>query len=146
MDWAPRVIVAAVDGSETSLEAAAVAASMSRQHQARLILVTVVRTPEGWWGLTGEPPTPQAVTEALASGQTRVLDQAVGQLDLEGIDYTSTLRMGEPSSTIVDLCVEEKAELLVIGRRGAGLVERMLIGSMADRLTHHAPCPLLIVP
>jgi nucleotide-binding universal stress UspA family protein len=146
MDWAPRVVVAAVDGSETSLEAAAVAASMSRQHQARLILVTVVRTPEGWWGLTGEPPTPQAVTEALASGQTRVLDQAVGQLDLEGIDYTSTLRMGEPSSTIVDLCVEEKAELLVIGRRGAGLVERMLIGSMADRLTHHAPCPLLIVP
>jgi nucleotide-binding universal stress UspA family protein len=35
---------------------------------------------------------------------------------------------------------------LIVGRRGAGLVERMVIGSVADRLAHHAPCPLVIVP
>jgi nucleotide-binding universal stress UspA family protein len=34
----------------------------------------------------------------------------------------------------------------VVGRRGAGVVERLVLGSVADRLAHEAPCPVLIVP
>ncbi len=38
------------------------------------------------------------------------------------------------------------ADLLVIGRRGAGLAERVLLGSVADRLAHHSKIPVLIIP
>ena len=56
--------------------------------------------------------------------------------------YTTVEELGDPTSTIMAVCEREKADLLIVGRRGAGLVERMVIGSVADRLAHHAPCPL----
>ena len=146
MDWSPSVIVAAVDGSEQSDRAAALAASLARTHEARLILVTVVRPPEGWWGVTGEPPTPAALSEALITGQQRVLSEVEKNIDLKGVSYTTLEELGDPTSAILALCEREGADLLIVGRRGAGVVERMVIGSVADRLAHHARCPLLIVP
>ncbi|HSL27317.1 MAG TPA: universal stress protein [Acidimicrobiia bacterium] len=146
MDWVPSVIVAAIDGSAQSERAVAAAATLARVHRARLVLMTVVRPPEGWWGVTGEPPTPEALSEALVSGQQEVLSSVEHHVDLSGITYTTVEELGDPTSTILAVCEREKADLLVVGRRGAGLVERMVIGSVADRLAHHAPCPLLIVP
>jgi nucleotide-binding universal stress UspA family protein len=146
MEWSPSVIVAAVDGSEQGDRAAALAASLARSQDARLVLVTVVRPPEGWWGVTGEPPTPAALADALISGQQEVLAEVERNIDLAGIEYTTVEELGDPTSSILAVCERERADLLVVGRRGAGLVERMVIGSVADRLAHHAPCPLIIVP
>lgn len=146
MDWKPSVIVAAVDGSEQSDRAAALAASLARTYDARLVLVTVVRPPEGWWGVTGEPPTPAALSEALITGQQRILAEVEKNIDLTNVDHTTVEELGDPTSAILALCEREKADLLIVGRRGAGVVERMVIGSVADRLAHHARCPLLIVP
>jgi nucleotide-binding universal stress UspA family protein len=146
MDWKPSVIVAAVDGSEQSDRAAALAASLARTYDARLVLVTVVRPPEGWWGVTGEPPTPAALSEALITGQQRILAEVEKNIDLTNVDHTTVEELGDPTSAILALCERERADLLIVGRRGAGVVERMVIGSVADRLAHHARCPLLIVP
>jgi len=146
MDWQLSVIVVAVDGSEQSERAAAVAADLARSYRARLLLLTVVRPPEGWWGITGEPPTPTALSEAVVSGQKEILAMVERAIDLKGVDYATVEELGDPASTIIAVCEREKASLVVVGRRGAGLVERMVIGSVADRLAHHAPCPLLIVP
>ena len=146
MEWKPKVVVAAVDGSEASLDAARLAAAIARRNDARLVLVTSVRLPEGWWGMTGEPPSPHALSEALMAGQQRVMDSTIGEIDLAGINHGAVVQLGDPTAEIIALCEKENADLLVIGRRGAGLVERMVIGSVADRLAHHAPCPLLIVP
>ena len=146
MDWKPSVIVAAVDGSEQSDRAAALAASLARTYDARLVLVTVVRPPEGWWGVTGEPPTPAALSEALITGQQRILAEVERNIDLTNVDHTTVEELGDPTSAILALCERERADLLIVGRRGAGVVERMVIGSVADRLAHHARCPLLIVP
>lgn len=139
-------MVAAVDGSEQSDRAAGLAATLARTYRSRLVLVTVVRPPEGWWGVTGEPPTPVALSEALMEGQQKVLASIEQNINLEGIKYSTVEELGDPASTIITVCEREKADLLIVGRRGAGLVERMVIGSVADRLAHHAPCPLLIVP
>ena len=146
MDWQLSVIVVAVDGSEQSERAATVAADLARSYRARLLLLTVVRPPEGWWGITGEPPTPTALSEAVVSGQKEILAMVERSIDLKGVDYATVEELGDPASTIIAVCEREKASLVVVGRRGAGLVERMVIGSVADRLAHHAPCPLLIVP
>ena len=146
MLWEPKVIVAAVDGSEQSVHAARLATAMARTHAAKVIFLTVVRPPEGWWGLEGAPPTPEALAEAVASAQRDILDRTQREVDTEGVEHTAIEELGDPASTIISVCERENADLLVIGRRGAGLVERMMIGSVADRLAHHAPCPLMIVP
>lgn len=146
MTWAPTRIVAAVDGSEPGTHAARQAVDIARLTGASVGLITVVRPPEGWWGLEGSPPSPEALASALSSARSEILDTLLDELDTEGLEVSVTEELGDPASVIIRYCGEEEADLLVIGRRGAGLVERMMIGSVADRLAHHAPCPLMIVP
>jgi nucleotide-binding universal stress UspA family protein len=146
MDWNLTTVVVGVDGSEGGQRAAEHAAQIARKWGAGLLLVTVVRPPEGWWGIGGAPPTPEALSEALIEGQRQVLDETEKSLDLEGIEYRTIEELGDPVNRIVAVCEDNDAGLLVIGRRGAGLVERVIVGSVADRLCHLAPCPILLVP
>ena len=146
MDWNPKAIVVGVDGSETSMRAAEIAAEIARSRQAKLVLVTVVRPPEGWWGIGGAPPTPEALSTALVEGQQQVLRETEEHLDLDGVDYETAEELGDPTSRLIAVAEERDAGLIVIGKRGAGLAERVMLGSVADRLCHHSPVPVMVVP
>ncbi len=146
MDWQPKVIVVGVDGSETSHAAAEHAVAMARLSKGKLLLVTVVRTPEGWWGIGGAPPPPEALSAALAEGQAQVLNELEENLDLEGVDYETVEELGDPSSRLLSVAETSSADLIVIGRRGAGFAERVMMGSVADRLCHQSEVPVLVVP
>ena len=54
--------------------------------------------------------------------------------------------LGDPVGRMIAVCESSDADLLVIGKRGAGLAERVVLGSVADRLAHHAPCPVMVIP
>lgn len=146
MDWNISTVVVGIDGSEGSSRAAEHATALARHWGAALKLVTVVRTPEGWWGIGGAPPSPEALSNALIEGQQQILREIEGHLDLDGVDYETVEELGDPANRLVAVCEASQADLLVIGRRGAGLAERVILGSTADRLTHLAPCPVLVVP
>ncbi len=146
MDWNPKAIVVGVDGSETSTRAAVIATEIARSRQAKLLLVTVVRPPEGWWGIGGAPPTPEALSAALVEGQQQVIKETEEQLPLEGMDYETVEELGDPTSRLIAVAEEREAGLIVIGKRGAGLAERVMLGSVADRLCHHSPVPVMVVP
>lgn len=146
MTWDIKTVVTGVDGSDHSLEASRVATAIARQNSARLLIITVVRPPEGWWGIGGAPPTPDAFATAVVEGRREVLDRAEATLELDGINYETVEEVGDPATQIASVCENNDADLLVVGRRGAGLVERLILGSVADRLVHTAPCPVLTVP
>jgi nucleotide-binding universal stress UspA family protein len=145
-DWRPALVVVGTDGSEGSRNAAAVAATLARRNRAALHIVTVVRPPEGWWGIAGGPPTAGALSNALIDAQREILDSTINALDLEGLEWESSEEVGDPAATLVAYCGRVDADVLVVGRRGAGLLERIVIGSVADRVTHQSPCPVLVVP
>ena len=144
--WSPNVIVAATDGSDQSLRAANAAAALARTNDAHLFIVTVVRPPEGWWGIVGAPPPAESLGNALADAQRVVLEKTVEAVDLEGVDYETVEEVGDPANQLAAFAEEKNADLLVIGQRGAGLVERIMVGSVADRLVHIAHTPVLVVP
>jgi len=146
MTWSPKIVVVGIDGSEQSLHAAKAATALARKNQARLTIVTVVRPPEGWWGIVGSPPPADVLTASMSEAQQSILDETVEGLDLDGIEWEAIEEIGEPAAALSDVCREQEADLLVVGRRGAGIVERMVMGSVADRVAHYAPCPVLIVP
>ncbi len=146
MAWQPSVVVAATDGSDRSVAAARVAADLARASGAALHVITAVRPPEGWWGIEGAPPPPRAVSDAILDAQEEVLDATLSQIDVSDLEVETALQVGDPSGVIVTYCGEVGADVLVIGRRGAGLIERFVMGSVADRLAHYAPCPVMIVP
>ena len=144
--WEPRLIVAGVDGSEQSNRAAGVAAALARVRGATLVIVTVVRPPEGWWGIVGSPPTAEALGDSLSDAQRDVLDATVAALDLEGVDYRTREEIGDAAVQLVAVCEELDADLLVVGRRGSGLLRRMVVGSVANHLIHESTSPVLVVP
>jgi nucleotide-binding universal stress UspA family protein len=146
MDWNPNAVVVGVDGSDTSVRAAQIATEIARARSAKLVLVTVVRPPEGWWGIGGAPPTPEALSAALVEGQQQVLKESEENLALEGVDYETVEELGDPTSRLIAVAEERDAGLIVIGKRGAGLAERVMLGSVADRLCHHSPVPVMVVP
>jgi nucleotide-binding universal stress UspA family protein len=144
--WDPKVIVVGVDGSEHAIAAARTAGALARAQSAKLAVVTVVRPPEGWWGIVGSPPTAEALGDSLSDAQRDVLDLTLRSVDLTGVEYETYEEIGEPSARLIDMCRRVDADLLVVGRRGAGLFRRMVVGSVANHVVHEAPCPVLVVP
>ncbi|MDJ0960354.1 MAG: universal stress protein [Acidimicrobiia bacterium] len=144
--WSARTIVVGVDGSSQSRHAATLAATLARAAGAKLHLMTVVRPPEGWWGIVGSPPTPTALSKTLTDAQREILDAVVSQVDLDGVDYETIEDIGDPARVLIDYCESVSADMLIVGKRGAGFIERLVLGSVANRLAHDAPCPLLLVP
>jgi nucleotide-binding universal stress UspA family protein len=144
--WNPKVVVVGIDGSTQSRHAAAMAASLARARDAKLHLITVVRPPEGWWGIVGSPPTPTALSKTLTDAQREILDTAIAEIDLEDVEYDTVEEVGDPARMLIEYCESVNADLLVVGKRGAGLLERIVLGSVANRVANDAPCPVLLVP
>jgi nucleotide-binding universal stress UspA family protein len=122
------------------------AASLARARDAKLHLITVVRPPEGWWGIVGSPPTPTALSKTLTDAQREILDTAIAEIDLSDVEYDTVEEVGDPARMLIEYCQSVSADLLVVGKRGAGLLERIVLGSVANRVANDAPCPVLLVP
>jgi len=82
----------------------------------------------------------------MERAQRSVLDATTAAIDTQELDVVVTEEIGDPATALSQYCEAVGAGLLVVGRRGASMVERLVLGSVADRLAHHAPCALMIVP
>ena len=60
------------------------------------------------------------------------------------LTFEHRLVMGDPSTEIVRIAEEERAELIVLGTHGRTGLSRILMGSVAEAVVRHAPCPVLI--
>jgi nucleotide-binding universal stress UspA family protein len=138
-----RVLVGA-DGSEPALRASrAAAALLPKGTEVRLIVVLSFELDP--YTLLGEEleDTPergrmvhQAVERAVAEPR-RVFEGA-------GHGVTVTHRFGNPADEILNEVQEWNPDLIVVGRRGLTAPGRWLLGSVSDRLVHHAPTPVLV--
>lgn len=144
--WDVVNVVVGVDGSEQSCHAAAIGADIARKNNAVLHLVTIVRPPEGWWGIVGSPPTPSALSKSLTDAQREILDSVVASIDLTGLEVIQVEDVGDPARMLLDYADRVDADVMVIGRRGAGLIERIMLGSVANRVVHDTQCPVVMVP
>lgn len=144
--WPPRHVLVGIDGSEQATRAAETAADMARTNGARLTIITVVRPPEGWWGIVGAPPTAAALARMLESAQREVLDAAEENVNLSDIEYQLVEEIGDPAAVLTNYALANDVDLIVLGRQGAGLLERIMIGSVANRVSHKAPSAVLLIP
>ena len=74
-----------------------------------------------------------------------LLARAVDKLSGEGIEVETHARDGDPAQVILEVAQEQKADLIVVGNRGLTGIERFLLGSVSSKLSHHAPCSVMIV-
>lgn len=139
----PTHVVCPVDFSEFSSRALAHAAAWAGWYEARLSVVHVW-TPSATLN-PGDLPVALLVPEERDALLQRVT-ALVAPYQAEGIPVTVLLREGPPVDEILDVIRQAGADLLVLGTHGRSGFERLLLGSVTERLLHKAPCPVLTVP
>ena len=135
-------IVVGVDGSESSKTALRWALGEARL---RNVEVEVIHT----WSLTPmvDPMGFAAYVpiEEISAAAKSVVEQVMKSVEeFVGKTKVSTkISRGPAAATLLEAAKD--AELLVVGRRGHGGFMGLLLGSVAEQVAHHAPCPVVIV-
>lgn len=137
-------ILCATDFSEASMEATAVAAALARRLSKPLVLAHVVELPAvGAAGL--DAAAALEYRRILHEGAGDALDDAAAPLRAEGLSVETRLLEGSAAGSLAELATEIDAELVVAGSIGHGAVERLVVGSVTERLSRLCDRPLLAV-
>lgn len=139
-------ILVGLDGSDYSLRALDFAIDLANKYQSQLVLVHVVmrqiyaiNPPEA-----GILAGTAIVRELETEGKT-ILTQGEEKVKAQGLPVEARLRQGVPAEELLRAAADEKADLMVLGSRGLSQVRAFLLGSVSDKVSHHAKCPTLIV-
>lgn len=133
----------AVDGTEESEVALDAAIEIALAGNAELTVIAVTDPPG--YTIAGAYPVADGmpIREACREGMERELDRAVARVPAT-LPVSRRLLSGDAVRRISEAA--GALDLLVVGSRARGPVRRVLLGSVAERLTRAAPCPVLVVP
>ncbi len=140
-------IVVGTDGSPTAGEAVRQAAELARGLGAKVYLVSAYE-PVPYGRLRDER---QQVPEDLQwminprEDVERTLEEGAASLSDDGVDVEVLAREGDPADAILDVAEEKKADLIVVGNKGMTGAKRFLLGSVPNKISHHAPCSVMII-
>jgi nucleotide-binding universal stress UspA family protein len=136
-------LMCAVDGSPPSLEGAQFAAKLAMALEATLELVYVsfpiLLNPAVYAKAFAQ------IDEADAAHAKRVLAEATQSLLSSGVHLTTRTQSGAPAEELAKLAERPEVWGLVVGATGHSTASRWLLGSVADRLVHICPKPVVVV-
>mmetsp|Transcript_30335 Transcript_30335/g.76244 ORF Transcript_30335/g.76244 Transcript_30335/m.76244 type:complete len:146 (-) Transcript_30335:101-538(-) len=87
----------------------------------------------------------EANSEALAFAKELLLPHA-SRVKSSQASTEILIRQGAASETIVDIATNSGIDILVLGSRGVGAVQRFFLGSVSEYVSTHAPCHVMVVP
>ena len=142
-----RKILVPLDFSPPSDYALTYAKALAADFGASLHLLHVIedRLMTGPWPVEvylGE--LPRLREGLIKDAESRMLD-CLKAIEKSGIQATGEVLIGGPFQTIVDLVPTSGVDLIVMGTHGRTGITHLLIGSVAERVIRHAPCPVLVV-
>ena len=158
-------ILVPVDFSDTSHVAVTYGVALARQFKATLIVLHVEERHEFDVIVEGErvveesllaeeaekpgtPPTPATEDQVVHSAARHLLEKILTAEDEAGVQVDFELcasGAGGAATEIMRFAKQRDVDLIVMGTRGRGFVEHMLMGSVAEKVVRHAPCPVLTV-
>ena len=74
-----------------------------------------------------------------------ILEAVVEEARAAGVRAEVHARQGDPADAILDVAEETGADLIVVGNKGMTGAKRFLLGSVPNKVSHHAPCSVLII-
>lgn len=135
-------ILIAYDGSEHARKAANLASSLAQclQEDSVVWIVTVLDPPSQD---LGEPYLSQYIEKHTCTGQD-LIQEATALINPD-IEIHNELLFGTPAECILQVAETRDCDLIIMGTRGLGLLEGLLLGSQAQKVISHAHCPVLVV-
>jgi nucleotide-binding universal stress UspA family protein len=124
-------IVVGTDGSPTASRAVEQAIELAAATGATLHLVHA-------WDVSPAMARVEDDGAELLAATAEVVAEA-------GVAVETHIVRSDPADALITVAGDVHADLLVVGNRGMAGIQRLLLGSVANRISHHSPCTLLIV-
>jgi nucleotide-binding universal stress UspA family protein len=142
-----RRIVVGTDGSETASEAVRHARELAKAGGSVLDIVSAYEPiPESRLREeAAEIPGDVQYGVGPREDVNLALDRAAAEAKQDGIEAHTHARQGDPADAILDVAEETGADLIVVGNKGMTGAKRFLLGSVPNKVSHHAPTSVMIV-
>jgi nucleotide-binding universal stress UspA family protein len=131
-------VAVGLDESATAGEAVKMAAEVARRFDAELVLISAYRH-DG----AGDAPDPELEWATSSTARQReTVARAEQKLRQDGIRCSTLTADGDPADVLVRLAEQCGADILVVGNKG---MQRRVLGSVPNTVTHKAGCSVLVV-
>jgi nucleotide-binding universal stress UspA family protein len=140
-------IVVGTDGSETAGEAVRQATDLAKAVGAKVNVVSAFE-PVGNQRLREERTQVPDDMQWMVNEREDVdatLRKASEAIEEAGVDVETFARQGDPADAILDVAEEQNSDLIIVGNKGMTGAKRFLLGSVPNKVSHHAPCSVLII-
>ncbi len=139
----PTKILAAIDGSKEAERALRAAVELAKDNDSELHIVQAARMWPHVVPYGTSPEKEERYEQNVRNHFEEYVDRVEGARETAAKTH---LRLGEVASYEILACAEEiGAGLVVVGSRGRNPMQRLLLGSVAESVVCHAPCPVLVV-
>jgi nucleotide-binding universal stress UspA family protein len=139
-------ILVPLDGSPCAEQALPVATRIARASGGSLILLQVVSPPIDYGGgLTQTPLMTEQVIETELAMSSGYLDRVTKARELAEIETTTEVMFGLPAQDILAIAESRSVDLIVMCSHGRTGFTRWVLGSVAQKIAHHCPVPLLVL-
>jgi cation-transporting ATPase F len=138
-------IIVGIDGSGHSHQALIRAMKEAAAHHAPLTVLTVHQAVMGFGGGPVNNPGDQVQADRARDAAQAETEKALAEIGEPRPEAVSVKAVhGFPAEVLIN--AGRDADMIVLGNRGTGGFRSLLLGSVASRVSHHAPCPVLLVP
>ena len=139
-------VLLAVDGSEHSNHAAeAIRALASVKSLTVLHVLDLPRLTYPMLGPEIAKDLAMTVEQAMRTEGEQVLKRTMSHLSYHAAPVNKRLEEGPPAEMILSVAKEVQADLVIIGARGIGQIQELVLGSVSHRVLTHVHCPVLII-
>jgi nucleotide-binding universal stress UspA family protein len=142
-----KSIVVGTDGSETAHEAVRQAVELAGSVGAKVELVSAYEPVPEQRLRQERRQAPEDLQWAINPREDvdTTLEAAAEVANKAGVTVSVYARQGDPADAILDVAEEQEADLIVVGNKGMTGAKRFLLGSVPNKVSHHAPCSVLII-
>jgi nucleotide-binding universal stress UspA family protein len=147
-----KTVLVAVDGSTQATKTVEVAADVAKRYGAKLVVLHVVapifegRERDELANLAHMEHMERTEYEMLQARGKAVVEAAELEARKRGIESVESLvEVGDPAHVIVNVSRMQRADLIVLGRRGLGILKQLLLGSVSHKVIQVSETPCLIV-
>ncbi len=133
-------ILVAVDGSESANKAFQRAIYLAQKCNSKLDLVHVVQCEVG-----GDSANTFEIIEDLKDKAMKMLEEYRIEAAKSNTSMQITIMQGDPAKVIIELAKAKSYDLIIMGTRGRSSFQELLIGSVSQKVMHHASCPVMVV-
>jgi nucleotide-binding universal stress UspA family protein len=142
-----RSIVVGTDGSDTAKQAVREAIELARDVRASLDIVCAYEPVSNARLREERREVPEDMQWMVNPREdvSATLERAAEEVRAAGVEVQTFAREGDPADAILDVAEERGSDLIVVGNKGMTGAKRFLLGSVPNKVSHHAPCSVLIV-